>query len=58
MHTPALELETLLKTAEKPHSDDHSRSFSLVAVDVLKKEYSKFFHSKPTKGFSPLKVVG
>ena len=28
MHTPALELETLLKIAEKPHSDDHSRSFS------------------------------
>ena len=30
MRAPALELEALLKIAVKPHSDDYSRSFSLV----------------------------
>ena len=43
MHTPALELETLLKIAEKPHSDDHSRSFSLVQWTSWRKNIPNFF---------------
>ena len=43
MHTPALELETLLKIAEKPHSYDHSPSFSLVQWTSWRKNIPNFF---------------
>ena len=42
-HTPALELEALLKIAERPHSDDHSRSFSLVQSTSWRKNIPNIF---------------